>query len=307
MGGINEKWTDRPEIVNDADFASSAIDVINLLDNPTSHVPQPKALPEPRFMAATEVHGNNIFMVGGASLVLAGNKLLVHNTMWKFDPEQNTWETKSPMKNPRALLCTVTIGDNIFAIGGWSHLLGNMRWVERYDIKSDTWTSDTSLPYRLDLAAACAVGGKGYVVGGRSVDSDHYSRDILILDFDTSGAIIWTKLPDILPKGIRQHNVVTDGNLIFIIGGLCNKVRLDDLITFNPTSRKIDQLKAMPQGIVSTASLIYEDSLYVISQAKSVNNAILKYNITQENEWEELSLKVKASLQWHAAALITFG
>ncbi len=265
--------------------------------------------------AGIAVYQNDIFIIGGTSKILGVGKPNAHRTVWKFDSKTNEWQKRSQMHEARVVHSMLKIGSKVFAIGGWNPVALTLRTVEKYDIISDSWAYDTSLPYGLDYSAACVVHNKGYVVGGRSENETYnlvYARNILVLNYDDIfDKIEWQIIDDILPQGIYQHSVTTDGNQVFIMGGTAYNSQVNALIIFDPTSREVEQLQSMPHIRSSMMSLFYDDCIYVIagwgrSRHRDINgptNTVLKYSIINK-KWEEMLLQLPRSVYLHTCALI---
>ncbi|XP_078492903.1 kelch-like protein 23 isoform X1 [Ciona intestinalis] len=64
------------------------------------------------------------------------------------------------MNEGRHGLCSVVYNDEIYAIGGYGLS------VERYNIRTNTWTNVNSLKHERYGSCACVVNGKIYVIGG---------------------------------------------------------------------------------------------------------------------------------------------
>ncbi|XP_078492904.1 uncharacterized protein LOC144748426 isoform X2 [Ciona intestinalis] len=69
------------------------------------------------------------------------------------------------MNEGRHGLCSVVYNDEIYAIGGYGLS------VERYNIRTNTWTNVNSLKHERYGSCACVVNGKIYVIGGYGDDA----------------------------------------------------------------------------------------------------------------------------------------
>jgi hypothetical protein len=86
-----------------------------------------------------------------------------------YDPVTDTWTPKADIPTRRIGLATALVGGKIYAISGGSRVYeGGKTVVEVYDPGADTWSTDevAELSIPRAAAAATAVGGKIYVVGG---------------------------------------------------------------------------------------------------------------------------------------------
>jgi hypothetical protein len=86
--------------------------------------------------------------------------------------DENTWETKAPMSQPRAGLGVVAVDGKIYAIGGAStppylNQADNLLNInEQYDPATNTWTVKPSMPTPRAYFAIAAYQNKIYCIGG---------------------------------------------------------------------------------------------------------------------------------------------
>src|SRR5215470_13358295 len=90
----------------------------------------------------------------------------------EFDPAANSWTQKKPMPLASHHVAFATLNNKIYAFGGfklpesgpaaWEPI--NNAW--EYDPAADTWKELAPMPTKRGAAAAAAVDGKLYVVGG---------------------------------------------------------------------------------------------------------------------------------------------
>ena len=79
----------------------------------------------------------------------------------------NTWSTMAPLPTPRYYLAAATDpGGKIYAIGGFSNLLGLIQTNEVYDPATNIWSTAAPMPTARYYLAAVALGGKIYAIGG---------------------------------------------------------------------------------------------------------------------------------------------
>jgi N-acetylneuraminic acid mutarotase len=85
-----------------------------------------------------------------------------------YDPQTNTWTTKSDMPTGRSSLSACVLEGNIYAIGGWFHSGSSIYdKVEVYNPDRDEWKTESPLPVKLAGGPTCIVlDGKIYVYGG---------------------------------------------------------------------------------------------------------------------------------------------
>ncbi|XP_077295662.1 kelch-like protein 5 [Arctopsyche grandis] len=131
-----------------------------------------------RMLTARSYHesavvGKEIYAIGGLDNI--GNRL---NTMEIVHTQQDKITTAPAMKEKRSSFAAVAMGDHIYAIGGCNPS-SILKSVERFDIKSQTWTSLASLPEIRHGHKAIAFDEKIICVGGKN------SKSVMEYDPDT--------------------------------------------------------------------------------------------------------------------------
>src|ERR1700694_182736 len=135
------------------------------------------ALPS-HHVSFTEYKGK-IYAFGGFVLPQSGPPAWVPiDNAWEYDPARDTWRALAPLPTSRGSPVAVTVGDNMYVIGGAvtgpkesavhparAHFSTGA--VEEYDPAANTWRSRTALPTPRNHATAGVVNGKVYVIGGR--------------------------------------------------------------------------------------------------------------------------------------------
>jgi hypothetical protein len=73
------------------------------------------------------------------------------------------------MPTPRASFALGTLGDTLYAMGGWNSVIGNLSIVEAYDVDKNTWSGPLT-PKTTASSENFAVAHDGtlYVVGSGS-------------------------------------------------------------------------------------------------------------------------------------------
>ncbi|XP_068614372.1 kelch-like protein 4 [Brachionichthys hirsutus] len=115
-------------------------------------------------MGVTALSGK-LFAVGGRD----GSSCL--RSMECFDPHTNKWSTCAPMSKRRGGVGVATYNNFLYALGGHDAPASNncsrlSDCVERYDPKTDMWTTVSSLSVPRDAVGVCLLGDRLYAVGG---------------------------------------------------------------------------------------------------------------------------------------------
>ncbi|OQV13543.1 putative Beta-scruin [Hypsibius exemplaris] len=186
-------------------------------------------MPVPRFHHAAVVHGDHIYMIGGASMVLSSSEETGHvlsptASNHQYHPRTRTWVELPEMKTCRVYHSAAAGFGNIYVFGGLNEEQTVLDTVEIYDIELRKWRVGPSLRYPLMGSTATLSGGSVYVVGGMTTPSlvhgarhDRYNviNRAHILDVYSNE---WTALPS-LPVPLVHHAAVCMHGEIVIIGG----------------------------------------------------------------------------------------
>ncbi|KAK6485354.1 kelch-like protein 1 isoform X2 [Huso huso] len=116
------------------------------------------------------------------------------SSMECYDPHTNKWSMCSPMSKRRGGVGVAACDGFLYAVGGHdapasSHCSRLSDCMERYDPKTDTWTTVAPLNLPRDAVGVCLLGDKLYAVGG--YDGQTYLNTMESYDPETNE---WTKM-----------------------------------------------------------------------------------------------------------------
>ncbi|XP_010351212.1 kelch-like protein 4 isoform X1 [Rhinopithecus roxellana] len=119
----------------------------------------------PRSTVGVVALNNKLYAIGGRD----GSSCL--KSMEYFDPHTNKWSLCAPMSKRRGGVGVATYNGFLYVVGGHdapasNHCSRLSDCVERYDPKSDSWSTVAPLSVPRDAVAVCPLGDKLYVVGG---------------------------------------------------------------------------------------------------------------------------------------------
>jgi N-acetylneuraminic acid mutarotase len=187
-------------------------------------------MPTARGAAVAAEVGGKIYVIGGAS-VHPGAKIVgltastPHRSLGTnevYDPETNTWETRSPMPTSRNHAAIGVVNGKIYVLGG---RLGAVfvnasatDVVEEYDPATDSWSfAKARMPTPRSGTAYGSYEGKIYVAGGEYLDNQIVGvyRDLQAYD---PAANEWTMYP---PMTTPRHGLVggISGNRFYVVSG----------------------------------------------------------------------------------------
>jgi N-acetylneuraminic acid mutarotase len=236
-------------------------------------------------------HGGKLYVVGGRTIG-TGNMLTA------YDVATDSWTTLTPMPTARAAAGAAVVGNALYVIGG---RLGSspgvgmaLKVVERYDIDTDTWNTVAPLPNPRSDMAVVTRGGKIYVFGGASLNTND-DLDLLVdedpidgVDNDFDGLIdedpavcddtlvydpvkdTWTALTP-MPQPRYVHMAGKVGNHVYVFGGAdANGVVSGANFVYNITKDKWTKDTPMTPGqaVGETGVYSHGGKVYVVGGAQ---------------------------------------
>lgn len=154
-------------------------------------------------------------------------------TNWAFIHPPNTapaWTTMAAMPTARTYHMVAAVNNKIYAIGGYSPVMGYLGIVEEYNPATNTWTAKAAMPTPRADAAVAVVGGKIYVIGGRNGGSGLASNEV----YDPTTNTWATRTP--MPTGRMYLAAATTNNKIYALGGTINGAALKTNEEYDPAA-----------------------------------------------------------------------
>ncbi len=188
-----------------------------------------------------------------------------------------TWETLSPMNEPRQELAAAELEGKVYAVGG---LGGRGNANEIYDPAADAWSLGADLPVVTDHAWAVALGARLYVGGGSS------NR---VFAYDPS-ADVWTEVASsAFVHGGTPAAAVIDGR-IYVAGGAGGGMVGNEVESYDPATNRWTTLSPMHCARNHTAGGLVGGILYVVGGRPGNQSCVEAYD-PASNTWT-----VKASM-----------
>ena len=121
-------------------------------------------MPTKRWGHSAVALNGKIYVIGGTTIT----PNFAYASVEVYDPQSNTWSTKSDMPTARYCLTACSLDGNIYAIDGWLDSGNGPIYdkVEVYNPESDTWNTETPMPVARAVLASIVLDGKIYVYGG---------------------------------------------------------------------------------------------------------------------------------------------
>jgi len=229
--------------------------------NPATNTWATKApMPTARKGAASAVVNGKIYVFGGMVCDPDGSAWASEKTE-VYDPENNTWQTRTDMPTARNNPSAAAVGGKIYVIGGI-----NLATVDEYDPSSNMWTSKTPMPTARSQHFCMVIGGKIYVIGG--ADSLNNGLDT-VEQYDPTTNTWTSKAAMTTARRGLTAGVINDR--IYAVGG-SDGVQLDTVEEYDPSTNTWAPKTSMPTKRVGLASGVVNGKLYAIGGWNNISS-----------------------------------
>jgi hypothetical protein len=239
---------------------------------------------------ATSVYLNDyLYMIGGRDDKYRGGTTT--NLVSRYSIIKNSWEKVVPLPDSRFQHSTVTVGNSIYVIGGFTETtLYDQRYntVLRFNTENPdpVWEYVKPMPHYLIQMAVAVVGQSIYVFGGNN-GLKHTDN---ILKYDTVNNV-WTQLNEHCPLLIgyeQTHAVTLSDGMVYIVGGDDSHMKT---VQFDPVRRKFKQLAPLPEKVKrtcreSSSCFVRRHSLYFTCIGKCYMQ-VYRYCV-ESNTWTKI-------------------
>jgi hypothetical protein len=200
-------------------------------------------IPTPRLRAGAAVYNGNIYVIGGY------NGAIIYNVVEAYDTVKNSWTTVASMPTFRESLLAATVGNDIFAIGGFTisrDQFSATGLVEEYNIATNSWTSAGLAPMPTPRGTVYASGGIAcgnqpiFVIGGQNSFGASNANEAYLPSLNE-----WIeRAPMPTARGEAGTGVV--GSQLFLIGGT--------LVGQGPPDTNVNEMFQCPNLIAGKVS-----------------------------------------------------
>ena len=134
------------------------------------------------------------------------------------------WTLAAPMSQRRSYVAAAELGGRVYVAGGMVGETGrHLATFERFDPRSDAWTTLPRVPEPVRAAAGAAVGGTVYVIGGSTPSG--VGRQVYAYDTDRDR---WHRAAP-LPEPRFNHSAVVLAGKVYVLGGFEEGQERDDV------------------------------------------------------------------------------
>jgi len=235
--------------------------------NPATNTWATKAsIPTARTGIASAVVDGKIYVFGGMVCDLDGSAWASEKTE-VYDPENNTWQTRTDMPTARNNPSAIAVGGKIYVIGGLDVSYSNLATVDEYDPLSNIWTPKTPMPTARSQHSCNVIGGKIYVIGGE--DSSYNGLDT-VEQYDPTTNTWMSKAAMTTARRGLTAGVINDR--IYAVGG-SDEEQLDTVEEYDPSTNTWVPKTSMPTKRAGLASGVVNGKMYVIGGWNDISSS----------------------------------
>lgn len=195
-----------------------------------------------------------------------------------FDPATQAWASGPALPAARFAAAAASLDGALHLAGGWNLSNTASASLTRHDrlaAGASTWSSAAALATARNAAGAAALGGRLYVVGGRSPGiraSDQTSLASVEVYDPVAGT--WAAGPA-LPTARGSLAVAALGGRLYAMGGESTPGTVSDAVErFDPATQAWSTLAAMPLRAHGLAAVAVGDALYVMGGFTGASDAV---------------------------------
>lgn len=228
-------------------------------------------VPTDRWGLMAAAVGGRIYAIGGQTGSFSGG-YTSSDANEEYDPDTDTWTSKTPMPTPRGWGGGAAVNDTIFVFGGYQRPPGQiLTVVEKYHPVTDTWYSEPPMPTggRRSFMTA-KVSDKVYLIGGW--DSN------VVQEYDPVAKTWTTKTSMPTARGGSGVDVL-DGQ-IHVVGGRGGSS--DEYEAYDPVADTWKTLNPMPTPREGLVAGVVNGKLYAIAGSAPINQGGLPYYAKNE-------------------------
>ena len=217
--------------------------------------------------------------------VLGGFDGLPLATVEAYNPRMNTWRSCLPLSQRRIDAVAGVIGGQLVVAGGDHHDGGDDGATPSSSVEAYTstgWISLPPLPHAAWQAAACALNGQLYVMGG------YESNKVQVLESSEQNGFTWTVKNDLPAMRRGAGSAVMDGK-VWLLGGLLENDEGDEaetasVLIYDAPSDSWATGPALPRAINRCSAANVGGEIFVTGQYSIPTPDV---NTPDEIDWEE--------------------
>lgn len=215
-------------------------------------------MPEKLTHAGQALYRGDVYIAGG---FIGDHPGPPTNHVWVYNIERNSWSAGPALPESLGGGALVELGGRLHFFGGTvrngdDYLRDSARhWVLDLERPSPAWEEAAPLPTPRNHLAGAAVGGKIYAIGGQRLGDEDYGNLRVVEAYDPQQGS-WERVAD-LPRPLGHISSGTfsyRGRIVVVMGVTQERVKLSDIIAYDPKANAWDSLTPMPGGRSATVA-----------------------------------------------------
>lgn len=249
-------------------------------------------LPQVLYLHSLCAIGNKLYLYGGYNNV----DTIISDELWEYDTSTGVWTQKASNLITYGHT-SVSINNKLYVYGGIQNSIRcDDLW--EYDPTTNAWTQLSSDGNGDRYNAKSTVyDGKMYVFGGTSVSSTYYQD---LLEYDPSTDTWVTLAADAAGRLLHGFTVIEDK--LYIIGGIIDGVRTDDIWEYNFTTEVWTQLCEDIMLDMYINCVTYHNKIFMFGRSSKVMPTLTTINF--ENNPLEVVTKNRNSNAFAGGCLV---
>jgi non-specific serine/threonine protein kinase len=187
-----------------------------------------------------------------------------HRGMWAYHGDTDRWEQVGELPKPMGAFGFVTIGDDLFLVGGALDSLNGepsaATW--RWQPEEDVWEARAPMTHAREHMAVVATGGRIYAVGGRAHGRDSDELGSTVERYDPA-ADTWESLSP-LPHPRSGLNGAAACGAVIVAGGETSRKVFPDAQVLAVDSGNWEALPDLPAALHGVTIAAVDHRLYAI-------------------------------------------
>jgi Kelch motif len=160
------------------------------------------------------------------------------------------------MPQRRSYIAATQVDERIFTAGGMVGDTGRpLATFTRFDARANEWTALERLPEPTRAAAAAAVHGTIYVLGGTTLEGNTAN----VYAYDGS----WSKRSP-MPAPRFNHSAVALGGKIYVLGGFLNGRERDEVFVYDAAGDRWSETTPLPRPTHAFDAVVFRGEIWVI-------------------------------------------
>jgi N-acetylneuraminic acid mutarotase len=196
------------------------------------------------------------------------------------------WTTRAPMPFARARASAATVDGIIYVAGGYTFSgprVSNTGTLQAYNPKTNSWTIKSPLPTPRSAAAAVALGGKLYVLGGFNTSGGTDNNLATVEAYDPKTDTWTTKAP--MPTARSGLAAAVVDGIIYAIGGSAPNVELATVEAYDPSTNSWSARAAMPEPREVSGAGVVNGVIYAAGGSGTADYSKLEAYDPKTNSW----------------------